>query len=122
MLEDLLEPKEETFNYKEKDYIIKPMNIVQTDKVLKMLPSIDFKNPTESFMKVLTNDLDKIIKIAIEASQIKPDIIFTMLPHQLVQLMEVIISVNKPSFFLAWKRIEAAMKAPQLTGNELSKP
>lgn len=121
MLEDLLEPKEETFSYKEKDYIIKPMNIVQTDKVLKMLPSMDFKNPTESFMKVLTNDLDKIIKIAIEASQIKADVIYTMMPHQLVALMEMIISVNKPSFFLAWKRIEAAMKVSQLTGNEPSK-
>lgn len=121
MLEDLLEPKEEIFKHKEIEYTIKPMNIVQTDKVLKMLPSMDFKDPVKSFMGVITNDLDKIIKISIEASGIKQDIIFKMYPHELVELLETIVSVNKPSFFLAWKRIEGAIQANQLTGKEPSK-
>lgn len=122
MLEDLLEPKEEIFQHKDIGHTIKPMNIVQTDKVLKMLPTMDFKDPANSFMSVIKNDLDKIIKITVEASGIKPDIISKMYPHELVALIEVIISVNKPSFFLAWKRIEGAIQANKLTGNEPSKP
>lgn len=122
MLEDLLEPKEEIFKHKDTEHTIKPMNIVQTDKVLKMLPSIDFKDPVNSFMSLIKNDLDKIIKISVEASGIKADIISKMYPHELVALIEAIVSVNKPSFFLAWKRIEAAIKTSKLTGSEPSNP
>ena len=78
MLEDLLEPKEEIFQHKDIGHTIKPMNIVQTDKVLKMLPTMDFKDPANSFMRVIKNDLDKIIKITVEASGIKPDNISKM--------------------------------------------
>lgn len=122
MLEDLLEPVEQIFKHKDIEHTIKPMNIVKTDKVLKMLPSIDFKDPVNSFMSVIKNDLDKIIKISVEASGIKPEIISNMYPHELVALIEAIVAVNKPSFFLAWKRIEGAIQANQLTGKEPSKP
>lgn len=122
MLEDLLEPVEKIFKHKDIEHTIKPMNIVKTDKVLKMLPSIDFKDPVNSFMSVVKNDLDKIIKISVEASGIKPEIISNMYPHELVALIEAIVAVNKPSFFLAWKRIEGAIQANQLTGKEPSKP
>lgn len=122
MLEDLLEPVEQIFKHKNIEHTIKPMNIVKTDKVLKMLPSIDFKDPVNSFISVIKNDLDKIIKISVEASGIKPEIISNMYPHELVSLIEAIVAVNKPSFFLAWKRIEAAIQESKSTGKEPSKP
>lgn len=122
MLEDILEPQEKVFTYKEKDYSIKPMNLLKTDKVLKLLPTFDLlKNPTDSILKLIGSDLDKLINIAIEASGIQKDIIHNMQPHNLVDLIQIIVEVNKPSFFLAWKKIEAAMAAPS-TGKEQFKP
>jgi hypothetical protein len=122
MLEDILEPQEKIFNYKDKEYSIKPMNLLKTDKVLKLLPTFDLlKNPRDSILKLIGSDLDKIINIAIEASGIQKDVIHNMQPHNLVDLLQVIIDVNKPSFFLAWKKIEAVMSTPS-TGKEQSKP
>lgn len=126
MLEDILEPQEKVFTYKEKEYIIKPMNLLKTDKVLKLLPTFDLlKNPTDSILKLIGSDLDKIISIAIEASSIDKNIIHNMQPHNLVDLIQIIVDVNKPSFFLAWKKIESAMATEQKTesiGSEQFKP
>lgn len=122
MLEDILEPQEKVFVYKEKEYQIKPMNLLKTDKVLKLLPTFDLlKNPTDSILKLIGSDLDKLINIAIEASSIDKNIIHNMQPHNLVDLIQVIVEVNKPSFFLAWKKIEAAMGSESI-GKEQSKP
>lgn len=122
MLEDILEPQEKTFLHKEKEYVIKPMNIIKTDKVLKILPTFDLlKNPTDSILKLIGSDLDKVIAIAIEASGIQKDVIYNMQPHHLVDLLQMIIEVNKPSFFLAWEKITKAMTS-QSTGSEPFKP
>ena len=122
MLEDILEPQEKTFLHKEKEYVIKPMNIIKTDKVLTILPTFDLlKNPTDSILKLIGSDLDKVIAIAIEASGIQKDVIYNMQPHHLVDLLQMIIEVNKPSFFLAWEKITKAMTS-QSIGSEQSKP
>ena len=122
MLEDILEPSDKDFEYAGKTYKIKPMNIIQTDKVFKLLPTSEFLgNSKETLIKLVMQDLDKLIAISIEASKIDKNVIYTMQPHHMVDLISTIYEVNKPSFFLAWKKIQEAMKV-ESTGSEQSKP
>lgn len=125
MLEDILEPESQTFIYKEKDYVIAPMNMALTMKVLKTIPVTDvFTSPTTAFMNLLTVDSDKLTQAVIDASQMKKDVVMAMLPHDFMKLLKVVFEVNKPSFLLAWEMIAGVLQTPKetLTGEELSKP
>lgn len=122
-LNEILNTDQKTYIYKDKEYIIKPMNIVQIGKVFKLIPFVEImSNPTNGLVKMISEDIEKVIDIAHISTNIDKKIIENMMINDVTDLLKTIVEVNKPSFFLAWEKIKGDLeKVSKQSGEKQSK-
>ena len=102
MIEEVLNVEEGLeFVHKDKTYVIKPMNVINFTKAIKLLSlkDFDFNDLTKSVITMLGDNADNLIKVVNIASGIDIKTIENMMIDEIIDLAKKIVDVNKPRFF-----------------------
>lgn len=124
MIEEVLNVEEGLeFVHKDKTYVIKPMNVINFTKAIKLLSlkDFDFNDLTKSVITMLGDNADNLIKVVHIASGIEIKTIENMMIDEIIDLAKKIVDVNKPRFFLAKEILQASIQKSELNGQTQSK-
>ena len=124
MIEEVLNVEEGLeFVHKDKTYVIKPMNVINFTKAIKLLSlkDFDFNDLTKSVITMLGDNADNLIKVVNIASGIDIKTIENMMIDEIIDLAKKIVDVNKPRFFLAKEILQASIQKSELNGQTQSK-
>ena len=124
MIEEVLNVEEGLeFVHKDKTYVIKPMNVINFTKAIKLLSlkDFDFNDLTKSVITMLGDNADNLIKVVHIASGIEIKTIENMMIDEIIDLAKKIVDVNKPRFFLAKEILQASIPKSELNGQTQSK-
>ena len=124
MIEEVLNVEEGLeFVHKDKTYVIKPMNVINFTKAIKLLSlkDFDFNDLTKSVITMLGDNADNLIKVVNIASGIDIKTIENMMIDEIIDLAKKIVDVNKPRFFLAKEILQASIPKSELNGQTQSK-
>ena len=124
MIEEVLNVEEGLeFVHKDKTYVIKPMNVINFTKAIKLLSlkDFDFNDLTKSVITMLGDNADNLIKVVNIASGIDIKTIENMMIDEIIDLAKKIVDVNKPRFFLAKEILQESIPKSELNGQTQSK-